>query len=81
VPHGSRTLLSLYGPRSWKPLRLFGSFTADAKGEATRGGAAPIDLIDGDRPCDRLKKYRLGVRCTVREVEDVRITPEFFLDL
>ena len=58
-----------------------GTFTADAKSEATRDGAAPIDLIDGERLCDLLKEYKLGVSRTVREVEDVRILPEFFLDL
>lgn len=58
-----------------------GSFTADAKSEATRDGAAPIDLIDGDRLCDLLKTYELGVRRTIREVEDVRVVPEFFDDL
>lgn len=38
-----------------------GSFTADAKREATRDGAPPIDLIDGDRLCELLKRYELGV--------------------
>lgn len=35
-----------------------GTFSADAKKEATRDGAPPIDLIDGDRLCDLLKKVR-----------------------
>lgn len=38
-----------------------GSFTADAKREATRDVAPPIDLIDGDRLCELLKRYELGV--------------------
>ena len=38
-----------------------GSFTPDAKAEATRDGAPPVDLIDGDRLCDLLKEHRLGV--------------------
>ena len=29
--------------------------------EATRDGAPPIDLIDGDLLCELLKKYDLGV--------------------
>jgi restriction system protein len=33
-----------------------GTFTADAKKEATRDGAPPVDLIDGDRLCDLLKR-------------------------
>jgi Restriction endonuclease len=36
-----------------------GTFTAEAKKEATRDGAPPIDLIDGDRLCDLLKRYDL----------------------
>jgi len=58
-----------------------GAFTTDAKGEATRDGAPPVDLIDGDRLCDLLKEYELGVRRTVREVEEIHIAPEFFADL
>jgi restriction system protein len=58
-----------------------GSFTADAKQEATRDGAPPIDLIDGDRLCDLLKEFSLGVRRTVRQVETVEVVPDFFADL
>jgi restriction system protein len=58
-----------------------GTFTAEAKGEATRDGAPTIDLIEGDRLCDLLKEYRLGVRTTVREVEDTEVVPDFFDDL
>ena len=46
-----------------------GSFTADAKIEAARDGAPPIDLIDGDRLCRLLSQYELGVR--TRTVEGV----------
>lgn len=55
-----------------------GSFTADAKKEATRDGAPPIDLIDGDRLCGLLKQYELGVRTTTRTVEDVSVDSGFF---
>ncbi len=58
-----------------------GSFTAEAKQEATRDGAPPIDLIDGERLCDLLREYQLGVRSIVRQVEDIEIAPEFFSDL
>lgn len=58
-----------------------GTFTADAKGEATRDGAPPLDLIDGKRLCELLKQYELGVRTTTRVVEDVEIFPGFFADL
>jgi restriction system protein len=55
-----------------------GNFTAEAKAEATRDGAPPIDLIDGERLCDLLKDYELGVRRTIRQIEDVEVLPEFF---
>lgn len=58
-----------------------GTFTTDAKREATRDGAPPIDLIDGDRLCDLLKKYDLGVATVIRTVEDVRVDPSFFADI
>ena len=58
-----------------------GTFTAEAKREATRDGAPPVDLIDGDRLCDLFKEYELGVRRTVRQVEDLEIAPSFFADL
>ena len=53
-----------------------GTFTAEAKKEATRDGAPAIDLIDGDLLCDLLKSLKLGVE--TRMVEDVSINPEFF---
>jgi len=56
-----------------------GTFTADAKREATRDGAPPIDLIDGDRLCELLKRYELGVK--TETVEDVRVEPAFFTEI
>jgi restriction system protein len=58
-----------------------GTFTAEAKREASRDGAPPIDLIDGERLCELLKEHGLGVRVTERVVEDVAIAPEFFAEL
>jgi restriction system protein len=58
-----------------------GSFTADAKKEATRDGAPPIDLIDGDRLCGLLKQYELGVRTMIRTVEDISIDNGFFSEI
>jgi restriction system protein len=56
-----------------------GSFTADARKEATRDGAPPIDLIDGDRLCGLLKEYELGVRTEM--VEAVKIDAAFFREI
>ena len=53
-----------------------GTFTADAKKEATRDGAPAIDLIDGDFLCDLLKSLKLGV--ATRMVEEISIDPEWF---
>ena len=58
-----------------------GNFTAEAKREATRDGAPPIDLIDGERLCDLLKEHELGVETRSRVIEEIRIQPEFFSDL
>jgi len=38
-----------------------GDFTSQAFDEATRDGAIAIDLIDGNRLCDLLKQFELGV--------------------
>jgi restriction system protein len=53
-----------------------GTFTADARREATRDGAPVVDLVDGETLTDLLKQYRLGVGVTL--VEQIEIHPEFF---
>jgi len=50
-----------------------GTFTRDAIKEATRDGAPPIDLIDGEQLVQRLKELRLGVKITMIESVDVDI--------
>ena len=52
-----------------------GTFTAEAKKEATRDGAPAIDLIEVIRS-DLLKELRLGV--TTKMVEEVSIDPSWF---
>lgn len=39
-----------------------GTFTADAEREATRDGAPPVDLIDGEVLCDLLAEHGIGVK-------------------
>lgn len=56
-----------------------GTFSRDAKMEATRDGAPPIDLVDGEQLLDKLKDLRLGV--VVKMVEHVSVLPEFFDDI
>lgn len=53
-----------------------GTFSPDARREATRDGAPPIDLIDGEALCDKLKELGLGVE--TRMVEEVVIKPDWF---
>ncbi len=56
-----------------------GTFTADARKEATRDGAPAIDLIDGEALCLLLKDLKLGVRIETRTVEDVTVDERFFI--
>lgn len=48
-----------------------GTFTRDAIREATRDGATPIDLMDGDQLADKLKELRLGIKTEMVENVDV----------
>lgn len=57
-----------------------GSFTKDAQNEATRDGAPPVELLDGERLCDLLKEYKLGVEVRQRIEEQVVVHPEFFAE-
>ncbi|MEO7035878.1 MAG: restriction endonuclease [Polyangiaceae bacterium] len=58
--------------RSDKGLFLTtGSFSRAAQEEATRDGAPPIDLIDGERLADLLKELGLGVQTAMIEKIDV----------
>ena len=56
-----------------------GGFTREARREATRDGAPPIDLIDGDLLVEKLKELRLGV--TVRMIEHVEVNPTWFASI
>jgi restriction system protein len=53
-----------------------GSFTRDASMEATRDGAPPIDLIDGEQLIDKLRDLNLGV--VTKQVEVVEVNTEWF---
>lgn len=53
-----------------------GTFTSEAKKEATRDGAPTIDLIDGDEFCELLKQLRLGV--AVEQIEKVSVDDDWF---
>lgn len=55
-----------------------GYFTRDARDEAARPGANPVDLIDGEALCELLREHSLGVRTTTRVVEDIIIDDAYF---
>lgn len=53
-----------------------GSFSRDARAEATRDGALPIDLLDGEELVAKLKELQIGVR--VEMIESVSVLSEWF---
>ncbi|MDT0295026.1 restriction endonuclease [Mesonia ostreae] len=53
-----------------------GNFTREGVKEAARDGAPPIDLIDGEQLCEKLKELKLGVETEF--IEEVIINPEWF---
>jgi restriction system protein len=55
-----------------------GTFTAEARREATRDGAPAIDLIDGDALCELLKELGLGVQVREVRTEEVSVDAAFF---
>ncbi len=55
-----------------------GTFTRDARTEAQRDGATPIDLIDGEELVEKLKELEIGVEVRQKTVEEVLIQHEYF---
>lgn len=53
-----------------------GTFTREAIKEATRDGAPPIDLVDGEQLCDKLKELKLGLK--TQHIESVEILENWF---
>ena len=56
-----------------------GHFTTEAQREATRDGATPIDLIDGELLMDKMKELELGV--SVEMVEKVEVKKDWFASI
>lgn len=50
-----------------------GTFTRDARQEATREGAPPIDLIDGDELVQKMKELGLGVKIKSEEIVETDV--------
>ena len=55
-----------------------GTFSTDARKEATRDGAPAIDLVDGETLCELLKGLKIGV--SIRKVEHVLVEQHVFLE-
>jgi restriction system protein len=55
-----------------------GTFTRDARIEALRDGAPPLDLVDGDDLVQMLKTYQLGVKVESKVVEIINIEHTWF---
>ena len=55
-----------------------GTFTREAKAEALRDGAPPLDLIDGDEFVRMLKFYQLGITVKEKVVEEVTVASSWF---
>ena len=56
-----------------------GGFTKEAQREATRDGATPIDLIDGELLMDKMKELKLGV--SAKMVEVVEVNKDWFASI
>jgi len=48
-----------------------GTFTKGARAEASRDGAPPIDLVDGERLAEKMKELGLGVRVRIKKLVEV----------
>jgi len=56
-----------------------GTFSRDAIKEATRDGAPPIDLVDGDQLAEKLKEFSLGIQTAM--IEKVTVDEDWFKKL
>lgn len=55
-----------------------GAFSRDARAEAQRDGAPPLDLIDGEELVQKLKELRLGIHVRPKTVEEVTVDRTWF---
>jgi|SRR5665213_597604 len=53
-----------------------GYFTREAEKEATRDGARPIELVDGEHLAEKLRELRLGLK--VENIERISVDEEWF---
>lgn len=58
-----------------------GNYTKDAIAEATRDGAPPIDLIDGDQLVEKLKELNLGISKKIVQIEEITVDKAWFSNI
>jgi restriction system protein len=58
-----------------------GRFSRDARAEAQRDGAMPIDLIDGDELVQKLKELGIGVEVKQKVVEEIKVQRDYFASI
>lgn len=58
-----------------------GSFTRDARKEASRDGAPPLDLMDGHDLVKKLKELSLGIYTKEKVIEEVTVDAEWFKEI
>jgi restriction system protein len=58
-----------------------GRFSRDARNEAQRDGAMPIDLIDGDELVQKLKELSIGVEVKQKVVEEIKVQKNYFTSI
>jgi len=58
-----------------------GTFTREAKKEAQRDGAPPLDLIDGESLVAKLRELGMGVEIKKKIVEEITVDESYFKNL
>jgi len=58
-----------------------GTFTREARKEAQRDGAPPLDLIDGDDLVMKLKELEMGIEIRKKIVEEIVVDKSYFRNL
>ncbi len=58
-----------------------GTFTREARKEAQRDGAPPLDLIDGEDLVAKLKELGMGIEVKEKIIEEVNVDKSYFENL
>lgn len=67
----------MYGRADKGIIITTGTFTAEAKKEAARDGAPPIELIDSEKLIDMLERLELGLKPVITYEVDHSFFKEF----